>query len=208
MTEAITTGILTLAVLAVVGYLIRLDMADMTGLARKAASEKMQALASELNYQRIAPRTSLKQGGLEKRFPGFTLEVDADKSRMQLAFDRNSGLRLSSLDKNDFDEGGLQPLNFPGSRVNDFFPLRAAAARWQDQEQSLESLLQPLVEQFDTRAVKYLYMKDEYLRIGFHYRHYLPVNVIRESVPALQTFGEQFVNIQKQTKQRTAHGNH
>lgn len=192
------TGLLTIALLFIVGYVIRLDMSDMTGWARKSARAGMEELAAALNYQRIAPRTDLKQGGLEKQFPGFRIHVDGDMSRIQVEFSRNTGLRLSSLQQNDFDIGELTVLAFGNTRLNAFFSLRAGSAHWQQQSEALEALLLPLTDQFRGRAVKYLYLKDEYLRVGFYHRNYLPLDLIKASLPVLESFAEQLVFQQKQ----------
>ena len=200
MTETITAGLFTIALLVVVGYFIRLDMADITGLARKAARDAMAPLAQSLNYERIPPRTPQQQGELEKQYPGFSVRVDGDLSRIQVEFGRNTGLRLSSLNQNDFDQGRLAPVQFTEARLNRFFPLRAADERWQQDMESLQNLLLPLAEEFNSRGVKFLYLRDEYLRIGFHHRNYLPVSVIESAVPVLETFARELVKRQQQRK--------
>lgn len=200
MTESITTGLFTIALIVVVGYFIRLDMSDITGMARKAARQGMGPLAESLKYQRIEPRTAQQQGGLEKQYSGFQIRVDGDLSRIQVEFRKNTGLRLSSLSQNDFDEGKLAAVQFSDQGLNRFFPLRAAGDRWQQQLTALESLLQPLTKQFDARGVKFVYIRDEYLRIGFHHRNYLPVSVIENAIPVLETFAREFVKLQQQRK--------
>lgn len=198
MTESVVTGLLTMALIVVVGYCIRLDMSDITGMARKAARSGMAELTTTLGYQQILPRTDQKQGGLEKQFPGFRIQVEGDMSRIQVEFNKSTALRFSSLRQNDFDGGDWAVLNFTAASLNAFFPLRCGTERWQQNAAALEALLLPLAQHFDVRAVKYLYIKDEYLRIGFYHRNYLPLNVIKESLPVLETFAKQFVVHQKQ----------
>ncbi|MDX1692256.1 MAG: hypothetical protein R3208_00750 [Ketobacteraceae bacterium] len=208
MTEIITTGILALAVGLAVGYFIRLDMADVTGLSRKAAKDGMKALADELNYELEAPRTPQQQGGLKKDLPGFSITVDTLLSRIQVTFDETTDLRLSSLSKNHIGADDLAPLDFSSSRLNRFFPLRAAGTSWNENRDELEALLLPLVEAFDSRQVDYLYVKDQYLRIGFYHRNYLPLSVLHGALPVLETFGKGLVNLQQQRQQQSSHGNH
>ena len=186
--ENITTGLggglFTIVLLLVIGYLIRIDMADITGIARAKARSAMPALAQQLGYQLIEPRTEQKQGGLEKNFGRYQISVNGDMSRIQVAFSKSTGLRISSLEKNDFSSGELQQLQFANSSLQRFFKLRSARAN--HDSAVLDESLAPLAEQFDSRAIKYVYIKDEYLRIGFQYRGYLPASAIRDSLPVLE----------------------
>lgn len=180
------SGLITLAFLLVIGYITKLDMADITGLAKKAAKKGMQGVATQLDYQLIAPRTPDQQGGLQKTVQGIEIRVDADKSRIQIEFKRPLGMRLSSLSQNDFDLGGLQAVNFSLAALNDFFPLRALQPALHKQQNTVELLLLPLVEAFDNRQTKHLYIKDEYLRLAFAHRNYLPPELLIKALPILE----------------------
>lgn len=193
MDHPVVSGLMGLALFAVIGYFAKLDLADMTGLAKKSAKKNMQPLANELGYELIAPRTPDQQGGLAKKASGYRIRVDADKSRIQIEFNKNLRMRLSSLTKNDFDNAGLKHLEFSEGALNGFFPLRAAAEKMQARSADLETALIPLVDRFDSRKVAFLYVKDEYLRVGFNYRNYLPTDYLKELLPVLEQAAKQLV---------------
>ena len=193
MTTGLTGGLFTIVLLVIIGYFIRIDLADVTGMARENARKKMPSLADQLGYQIIASRTAQKQGGLEKNFGRYAVRVDGDKSRIQVEFKKSTGLRLSTLSQNDFDLGKLSPLSFANPELKRFFKM--SGARDGLNRDALESALLPLVAGFDNRTLRYLYVKDEYLRVGFQHRGYIPASKIQESLSVLEQVAEKLVAV-------------
>lgn len=196
-------GVVTIVFFIGLAYVIKLDMADMTGLSRKAAAQKMKPLAETLGYSLIAARTPHQQGGIEKSFGSFSIMVSGDRSRIEVEFKRPLGLLLSSLKKNDFSHGEFQPLQFTNKHLNGFFHLKASKSMPNSVKDQLEQALLPLSEKFDNRKVEYLYIKDEYLRLGFAHRNYLPVSVIEEAVPILEDVAGALLAVQKESRKNT-----
>lgn len=186
MNDPLVSGLITIVVILVAGYFAKLDMADITGLARRAAINATPPLAQELGYELIPARTPDKQGGLKKDFGRYEIKVEGNASRIQVDFKKDMGLVLSTLANNDFGLGKTDPIEFSNSELNKFFKLRGAKAQLQQKQQAIEAALAPLQQQFANRKLKFLYLKDEYLRITFAYRHYLPADTLKSALPAVE----------------------
>ena len=195
MNHPVVSVAVTLAILFAFGYYLKLDMADMTGLARGHAKQGMSALADQLGYSLLDVEAESKQRGLEKNFGRYKIEVDCDGSQIEVDFNKELGLFLFSMPDRVFDQNKFQGVSFSQEKLNKLFRVRAVSNRKAEKIAAIESALFPLGEQFLSRKVKYIYIENEYLRIGFEHNNYLPVSLIENAIPVVEQVAKQLVQV-------------
>lgn len=198
--EHLGEGLVTLIILVAVGYYLKLDMADMTGMCRERAAKNTHRIAEELGFAITSKRSSKRQDVMEKRYGQFQIMVDGDHARIEVDFNRPLGFKVSSLSNDDMDAGKLQAFKFSNRTLNRFFVLKVASQKTLENLPNIEQALLPLVEQFQGRSLKYLYIEEEYLRIGFSYRSYLPEKVIKQSLPVVEKTAQALSALRKSRK--------
>ncbi|MCG8671483.1 MAG: hypothetical protein MI867_18910 [Pseudomonadales bacterium] len=190
MNHPFMSVLVTAVILILFGYFNKLDMADLTGFARTNAKEGMLPLADKLGYEYVAARAETQQAGLKKRFGRYIVEVNPEASQIEVEFSRPLGIHLSSLPDSDFDAERFVAVEFTQKSLNDLFKVRALHEKGAITEASLETVIVSLADKFLSRKVKYIYLENEYLRVGYEYRNYLPVSVIEDALPTIEQTAE------------------
>ncbi|PIE41155.1 MAG: hypothetical protein CSA49_04805 [Gammaproteobacteria bacterium] len=194
--EKLPEIIITLIIVAAVAYYLKLDLADVTSRAGETAAKNTKALANQLGYTITSPRSASRQDAMTKQYKGYQITIDGDHSQIEIDFQRSLGLRLFSSENQFGEVPKLHVFNFSNSKLDKFFVYKVANKKMLNQQKALQEALLPLIDHFDNRRLKYLYIKDEYLRIGFAYRNYLPIDFIRQSLPPVEQAAEALKAIQ------------
>ncbi len=197
--EFINTEFIVVVIIVVTFYYvyIKIDLADVTGLARKSVAKHNRAFAKELGYKIVSQRAYGNQEAMSKKYNGYDITVDGFNSQIEVDFHSSFGMRLFSTKNQLGDQEKLSAFKFNNSKLNRFFVYKVATEKAKNNMEAIESVLLPLIKSLDNRRLKYLYIKDEYLRIGFAYRNYLPLKFIRNTLPIVQKAAEELKAIKK-----------